>query len=174
MALLAEEIVEEWLNRNGYFTIRGIKLGVQEIDLLAIGLRGSTVEARQIEVQASTRPVSYLCPLPKATQKKSGRKPMSMKKRTPAELAEGVQEWINKKYHHASKRRLRNALYSGDWKYELVVHRVKFPEELALIEKHGIKIHKLDEIAASLSGNRTLIQSAAGSDLLELVMLGRQ
>lgn len=26
MALLAEEIVEEWLNRQGYFTIRGIKM----------------------------------------------------------------------------------------------------------------------------------------------------
>ena len=48
MALLAEEIVEEWLNRNGYFTIRGIKLGVHEIDLLAIAVRGSTIEARHI------------------------------------------------------------------------------------------------------------------------------
>jgi hypothetical protein len=36
MALLAEEIVEEWLNRDGWFTIRGIKIGVDEIDILAI------------------------------------------------------------------------------------------------------------------------------------------
>jgi hypothetical protein len=36
MALLAEEIVEEWLNRHGYFTICGIKMGVHEIDLLAV------------------------------------------------------------------------------------------------------------------------------------------
>jgi hypothetical protein len=36
MALLAEELVEEWLNRAGYFTIRGVKLGVHEIDLLAV------------------------------------------------------------------------------------------------------------------------------------------
>ena len=36
MSLLAEEVVEEWLNRNGYFTIRGIKVGVDEIDILAI------------------------------------------------------------------------------------------------------------------------------------------
>lgn len=101
MALLAEEIVEEWLNRTGYFTIRGIKLGVHEIDLLAIAVdRGhSHIDARHIEVQASIRPVSYLCPLPRATQRNTGRKPMSMKKRTPAELAEGVREWVNKKYH---------------------------------------------------------------------------
>jgi hypothetical protein len=174
MALLAEEIVEEWLNRNGYFTIRGIKLGVHEIDLLAMGVHGPTIEARQIEVQASIRPISYLCPLPKDAQKKTGRRPMSMKKRTPGELAEGVREWVNKKYHHDAKKRLRNALFPGDWKYELVIHRVKFPEELQLLEEHGIKIHKLDEIVASLSGSPTMIQSAAGSDLLELIMLGRE
>jgi len=36
MPRLGEEIVEEWLNRQGHFTIRGIKLGVDEIDILAI------------------------------------------------------------------------------------------------------------------------------------------
>jgi hypothetical protein len=36
MSLLGEEVVEEWLNCNGYFTIRGIKVGVDEIDILAI------------------------------------------------------------------------------------------------------------------------------------------
>ena len=174
MALLAEEIVEEWLNRNGYFTIRGIKLGVHEIDLLAIALHGSTIEARHIEVQASVRPVSYLCPLPRDAQKKTGRRPMSMKERTPTELAEGVREWINKKYHHEAKRLLRSALFPGEWKYELVVNRVKFPEELQLLEEQGITIHKLDEIIDSLSRNQTIIQSASGSDLLDLVMLGHE
>lgn len=38
MALLAEEIVEEWLNRLGFFRIRGVKIGVHEIDLLAVRL----------------------------------------------------------------------------------------------------------------------------------------
>jgi hypothetical protein len=174
MALLAEEIVEEWLNRNGYFTIRGIKLGVHEIDLLALAVRGSTIEARHIEVQASIRPVSYLCPLPKSAQKETGRKPMSMKPRTPTELADGVQEWVEKKYLHDDKKRLRNTLFQGEWRYELVIHNVRFPEELELLEKHGIKIHRLDDIVKSLSENKTIIQSAAGSDLLDLVMLGRE
>jgi hypothetical protein len=172
MAILAEEIVEEWLNRNGYFTIRGIKVGVHEIDLLALAVRGSVIEARHIEVQASVRPISYLCPLPKNAQKETGRKPMSMKQRTTKELADGVKEWVTKKYHHDAKKRLRNALFQGEWKYELVLHKVKFPEELKLIEKHGIKIYRLDEIVKSLSKGQTIIQSAAGSDLLELVMLG--
>jgi hypothetical protein len=172
MALLAEEIVEEWLNRNGYFTIRGIKLGVHEIDLLALAIRGSTIEARHIEVQASIRPISYLCPLPKNTQKETGRSPMSMKQRTSKELADGVTEWVNKKYHQDTKKRLRNALYQGVWKYELVIHNIKFPEELRLIEKQGIKIYRLADIVKNLSAGQTIIQSAAGSALLELVMLG--
>lgn len=174
MALLAEEIVEEWLNRNGYFTIRGIKLGVHEIDLLAMSARGSTIEARHVEVQASVRPVSYLCPLPKSVQKRTGRKPMSMKMRTPEELVEGVREWIHKKYDHDVKKRLRSASFPGEWKYELVVHRLRFPQELELLEKHGIRIHRLDDIAESISSGGTVIPKGAGSHLLELLMLGRK
>jgi hypothetical protein len=173
MTLLAEEIVEEWLNRNGYFTIRGIKLGVQEIDLLALAIRDTGIEARHIEVQASINPVGYLCPLPKDAQKKTGRKSTSIKLRTSSELAEGVREWVNKKYFHTSKQRIRNTLYPGEWHYELVIRKVKYPEELKLIEEYGIKIHRLDDIVFSLSNDKTIIPGAAGSDLLELVILGR-
>lgn len=174
MALLAEEIVEEWLNRNGYFTIRGIKLGVHEIDLLAIAVRGTTIEARHIEVQASIRPISYLCQLPKNIQKETGRSPMSMKHRSKEELKDGVEEWINKKFDQDSKKRLRKELYQGEWIYELVIHHVKFQEELDLIEERGIKIHHLDDIVISLSKQDTLIQSASGTELVDLVMLGRE
>ena len=56
MALLAEEIVEEWLNRQGNFTILGIKMGVPEIDLLVVNWQIKT-ECRYVEVQASMRPL---------------------------------------------------------------------------------------------------------------------
>jgi hypothetical protein len=36
VALLAESLVEEWLNRMGFFTVRGIRRGVGEIDLLGV------------------------------------------------------------------------------------------------------------------------------------------
>ncbi|SDJ83953.1 hypothetical protein SAMN05428973_106364 [Duganella sp. OV510] len=32
MALLAESLVDEWLNRKGFFIVRGLKHGVGEID----------------------------------------------------------------------------------------------------------------------------------------------
>jgi hypothetical protein len=36
MAVLDEEIVEQWLNQNGFFTLSGVKCGVDEIDLLVV------------------------------------------------------------------------------------------------------------------------------------------
>ena len=86
MALLAEEIVEEWLNRQGYFTIRGIKIGVHEIDLLALRITKQGEECRHFEVQASVNPVSYFSPLPKSIQKSTGRSPASTKERSAEEL----------------------------------------------------------------------------------------
>lgn len=46
MALIAEEVVEEWLNQQGYFTIRGIKIGVHEMDILAVKFEGSKSDLR--------------------------------------------------------------------------------------------------------------------------------
>lgn len=70
MALLAEEIVEELLNRQGCFTIRGIRLGVNEIDLVTVKFRsGESPGCRHIEVQASIRPVSYISKVPKTARK---------------------------------------------------------------------------------------------------------
>ncbi|OHB62092.1 MAG: hypothetical protein A2167_00690 [Planctomycetes bacterium RBG_13_46_10] len=173
MALLAEELVEEWLNRNGYFTIRGIKLGVHEIDILAIKIVGSTVEARHIEVQASSNPISYLCPLSKRLQKKSGRKPQSTKPRSSKEILESVKEWVEKKYHLKRKQELRQSLYPGEWKYELVLHKVKYADEIEVVKKEGINIFSLDNIIKSMSNTKdTIIQSATGTSLMELVKMG--
>jgi hypothetical protein len=61
MALLAEETVEEWLNRQWYFTIRGIKLGVHEIDLLGIRQTSDGADKRHVEVQVSMRPPKQQC-----------------------------------------------------------------------------------------------------------------
>ena len=36
MAQIDEQLIEEWLNRQRYFTIRGAKVGNAELDLLAV------------------------------------------------------------------------------------------------------------------------------------------
>jgi len=101
MALLAEELVEEWLDRQGFFTIRGIKTGVHGIDILAVHPGPKGLECRQIEVQASMRPVSYITRVLVVVQKKAThRAATSSKVRADDEVRTGIAEWIEKKYDH--------------------------------------------------------------------------
>ena len=172
MAILAEEIVEEWLNRQGYFTIRGVKLGVHEIDLLAIKICDDHVDCRHIEVTVSIRPVTYITDVPKEIQKKTGRKPKSTKERTEQELRIGIQEWVDKKFNLEQKSELRKKLYHGNWSFELVVHNIKHPEELILLKEVGIKIIYLRDIMNELESTNMTIQSASGASLVDLVLLG--
>lgn len=173
MALLAEELVEEWLNRNGFFTIRGIKVGVYEIDLLAIGFKNGETICRHIEVQDSVNPISYLCPLPKEYQKLTGRGPNNAKIRSEIEISTGVKEWVEKKYHLPATEKLRKQLYDGDWKFELIVNQVRHEEELKLIEEHGILIYRLENIISELASSKTIVKRASGSALVDLVMIGK-
>lgn len=175
MALLGEEVVEEWLNRQGYFTIRGIKLGVQEIDILAFrpDPQGRH-ECRHIEVQVSTNPIAYISKVPKAIQKGKGVGPDNAKERTPEELKRGIAEWIEKKYHHPKKIDLRKRLFPGKWSRELVANVVKHPEELDLFRKAGITIIRFADIVREMEHSTTIIEAAAGGDLLNLMQLGKQ
>lgn len=171
MALLAEELVEEWLNRQGYFTIRGIKLGIHEMDLLAVrpGPRG--IECRQIEVQASVRPIGYITDLPKSVQEQTGRRGSSVKIRSDGELRKGIREWIANKYDHPKKKRLRGELTSGPWTRELIVHVVKHEREIQLIQEEGIKVWRLGDIVAELKRGGLLLKGAAGAHLVDLVAI---
>lgn len=153
---MAEIVVEEWLNRQGYFTIRGVKLGVDEIDILAVRLNADgTIERRHIEVQVSVRPIGYIC---------TG----NAKRLSSDELAQNVEKWVNKKYFKQNKAQLLNLL-GGGWTRELVFHKSKHPEEILAIQNYGIKILNLSEILKELQANNTPIKAAAGSDLLELM-----
>ena len=75
MALLAEQLVDEWLNRQGFFTVRGIKEGVDEIDLLGVrpANDGSgNLDAWHVEVQVSFKPNAYISKLSKAHMEELG------------------------------------------------------------------------------------------------------
>ncbi|HNY42901.1 MAG TPA: hypothetical protein PKJ41_21030, partial [Bryobacteraceae bacterium] len=87
MSLLAEELVEEWLNRNGYFTIRGLMVGRHEIDLLAVKITDKGIERRHIEVQASTKPIGYVTKSP-------GSAASIAKRRSDDDLRQHVAEWV--------------------------------------------------------------------------------
>ena len=172
MALLAEELVEEWLNRQGYFTIRGIALGVHEIDLLAIRPTTSKWDLRHVEVQASVRPVSYISRVPKDVQKETGRAATSAKERTLEELVAGVNEWIHKKFALPRKVELKRRLAPGEWSRELVVHRLRHEEELDEFRRQGIKVHRLSDLVAELESDEFPISAASGAAFVDLILMG--
>ncbi len=172
MSLLGEEVVEEWLNRNGYFTIRGIKVGVDEIDILAIRpLADGGHECRHIEVQVSINPISYITKVPAAIRKQTGIAAHNAKKRDVPQLTQGVREWIEAKFNHPRKAKLRESLCSGSWTKELVVGVVKHEEELDLLRQAGIRIHRLKDILSEMVERETLVRSAAGADLVDLMLI---
>ena len=172
MSLLGEEVVEEWLNRNGYFTIRGIKVGVDEIDILAIRpLPDGKHECRHIEVQVSINPISYITKVPAAIRKQTGIGPHNAKKRDLTQLAQGVREWVEAKFNALRKAELRNSLCPGSWTRELVVGTVKHEQELDVLREAGITIHRLRDILSEMVERRTVVKAAAGADLFDLMLL---
>lgn len=154
---MGEVVVEEWLNRNGYFTIRGVKLGNDEMDILAIRiLENGVAERRHVEVSLSVNPIGYFS---------TG----NAKRMNHVELSVAVNSWIRKKFDMPKKVQLLNSLGSGLWSREFVIHRLRHQEEIDMIAANGIKIWHLSEILKSLRSGKTRISKASGSDLLELI-----
>lgn len=176
MPLIGEEVVEEWLRQQGYFTIRGVKLGVHEMDILAVKPRtGKSPHLRHVEVQVSMNPVSHLTPWTKKLREELRIAPMSRTPRTAKQVIECIEAWVDKKFKEKKKAALRERLYPGEWDYELVVHKVKFPDELRALEKH-IKVIRLVKILADLEswaegGKKTQGFTASGAPLVDLMLM---
>lgn len=169
--MLGEEVVEEWLNRNGYFTIRGIKVGVDEIDILAIRpLPKGRHECRHVEVQISINAISYITKVPAAIRKQRGIGPNNAKKRDTLQLTQGVREWVEAKFDRPRKVALKESLCSGSWTRELVVGTVKHEEEISLLKEAGVTIHRLKDIVSEMK-KRGVVNAAAGADLYDLMLL---
>ncbi len=171
MALLAESLVDEWLNRQGFFTVRGIKHGVGEIDLLGVRPAEGSLEAWHVEVQASFRPIGYIAPLTTESLDGFAKSKTSMKARSPELLAPAIAAWVEKKFTAPVKHAARQLAWPGlKWKYLLVHAVVREPQELQLIQAHGVQIVPLHKVLVELGhGVATGIRGGAGTDLSEVI-----
>jgi hypothetical protein len=160
--MLGEEVVQEWLNRDGYFTIRGIKIGNNEIDILAVKPADGACECRHIEITLSTNAIGYIS---------TG----NAKKLSDAELKQAVDAWIEKKFNERAMA-LKQSLCRGDWTKELVVGDIKHEAEIKALEKAGIYIHRLTSILVEMGTppERTVVKTAAGADLFNLMMFAKK
>lgn len=171
MSLLAESLVEEWLNRAGYFTIRGARFGVSEMDLLAVRQGALGLEARHIEVQVSTNPIAYISPLTTAHVKHYGKSKTSAWSRPPEVLEASVTGWIEKKFFSQGKVEARHKAWPGlKWSLEFVHSIVRHPEELDYIRAKGIKTLTFHEVLDSLCNDAILThKGGAGTDIAEML-----
>lgn len=165
MALIAETLVEEWLNRSGYFTIRGVKVGNSEIDLLAVSPHEA--EGLHVEVSVSTRPMAYI----------GGGN--SAKRRTQEEVRTGIDELAAKKYHDdkvgdGKIAVQREALWPDlRWRFVFVHGLVKYDEELQFIADRSIELVDMRRVLTDLRDRKrpTLASSSEASDVVELLSL---
>jgi len=130
-------------------------------------------------VQASLRPVSYICSAPQELRK-SGKSAHNAKKRPISEIETGVKEWIYKKYSDPKKEVVRSGLWPTKWNFGLIVGNVKHPEELKIIALHNITIIHIADIIKDLSPRSKTnsrdfkVGAASGSDLIDLVFAHSQ
>jgi hypothetical protein len=171
MSALAESLVDEWLNRQGFFTVRGLKHGVDEIDLLGIRPAAEGLEAWHVEVQASFRPIGYISPLPKGEMDGFAKSKTSAKARSPDRVHSAAREWVAKKFTSPSKRAARESAWPGlSWKFVLVHAVVREPNELAHFAEQGVRVIALHKILAELAhGAAHNIRGGAGTDLSEII-----
>ena len=158
MALLDEQLVEEWLNRQNFFTMRGIKCGVDEIDLLAIRPASEGFECWHLEVQISYRPVGHI----------GG--DTSARKRTPDELQAGVAQWVEKKFTSPRKVKRRNeVLHGANWRNFLVHAVLKDEAELPLMQQLGVELIPYRQVLHDLCKDSKNKSSSAASGIIEML-----
>ena len=176
MSLLAETVVEEYFNYHGYFTIRGLKIGLDEIDLLAVKLSNkNNIECLHIEVQVSEKPVNYISHLTEEIRKRHDKKSKtSAIKRTREELILCVAEWVKKKFNHPGKKKLRAKLFPNqEWKFMFVHGNIKDRNELDILEKHSVETIDIKILIHNLSKYylKKYKTSSIGRDIINLFKL---
>lgn len=171
MAALAESLVDEWLNRQGFFTVRGLRRGVDEIDLLAVRPKESSLEAWHVEVQASFRPMAYISAIPKELISSFGAGGRSAKKRSSEILRHCVAHWVHGKYLSKRKVAMReDAWPKQNWQYVLVHAESRWPDELKCIAACGVSLSPLHTVLAELqSVEHGALRGGAGTDITELI-----
>lgn len=171
MAALAESLVDEWLNRQGFFTVRGIKHGVDEIDLLGVRPGKNQNEAWHVEVQASFRPIGYIGPVTKEIAVEFSASKTSAKKRPIEIVRKCAESWVHRKFGAETKCQAREAAWPNlKWHFVFVHAVVREPAELKFIAAAGVQVIPLHQVLAELKHESSkVLRGGAGTDLSEVI-----
>jgi hypothetical protein len=171
MALLAEHLIDEWLNRQGFFTMRGIKDGVDEIDLLGVRQTVNGLEGWHVEAQVSFRPVGYITKLTRERARILDKDRTSAWERPPDILHESVIAWFAQKFSAKDKQATREHAWPGiRWSFYFVHGVVRSEAELNEIAKNQVTVIPFYKVLADVCArNADHLTGAAGTDLADIV-----
>ena len=148
---IIENIVNSWLNSKSYFTIQNLKLGVKEIDILAIKL-GDDLKAKEaihVEVSCSSHPVGYM----------GGSS--SAKKRTSKEIEVGVKEYIEKKFNHKRIKPVVEKLIGKNYKKWFICGVMRDETTIDYFKKNGIEVFRIWDIFKEIKENQDKFKAGA-------------
>lgn len=139
----AEEIVAGCYQSLDYFVISGVRIGLKEVDLLAIRLdaRGHVVERLHVEVQVSANPVGVL--RNKSGLGKTGHNPRK-----------SAREYVAKKFLDKKVLGRVGQIFCGHPYSKVLVHgRINKPEQLREMAKMGVKCIPMGDLVKKASKN---------------------
>ncbi len=162
---IIEDIVADWFNSKGYFVIKNLKAGLNEIDILAVKLNsGQKIDrAVHVEVQCSSKPIGYI----------GGSR--SAKERNVSEVKSGVRNYIDKKFNSEKIRNVVCELVGN--KYEKMFVHGKLREEAETIkyfEKNRIEVVCVWQIFKEIKANKGAYKTTEGNRYHQLLHLNDQ
>ncbi len=133
---IAQTLVKAAYQSLGYFIIEGIKVGLKEIDLLAIKPEKGNVVAERlhVEVQIGVSPIGPL--RERGALGKAMKDPMSAAK-----------AYINKKYNDIKiVAKIKEYYGNNEYQKVLVFGQLKKPEQLEVFHKMGIRAISVSDL----------------------------
>ena len=135
MTDIIEEVVSNWLFSKGYFVINNLKIGVNEIDLLAVKVKNGLISVKiHIEVQCSSNPIGYI----------GGSS--SAKTRSDSELKKGVSEYVEKKFSQGKIKKVIEYYFGKEYDKWFVCGVLKDERTVETFKKYNIKVIRIWEI----------------------------
>jgi Holliday junction resolvase-like predicted endonuclease len=161
---IIENIVANWFNSKGYFLIKNLKVGVNEIDILAIRLNSDQKinDAVHIEVQCSSNPIGYIGGTPSA------------KKRDASEVELGVAAYIEKKFNNKKITDVIKNLVGNKYRKMFICGKLKEEDTVKYFEKNGIMVKRVWEIFKEIKNNAGEYKTGEGNRYHQLLHLNDQ
>jgi len=143
--------------------MRGIKCGVDEIDLLAVRGHQNDVERWHVEVQISFNPIGYI----------GG--DSNAKLRSQDDVRSGVAQWVDKKFTKPVKAMRRLGIIpASEWRYVLVHGVVRHPYELDIMRELGVHTVPYHDVLSYLLKIGTKQSSSMASNILDILGYARK